>query len=298
MKCFAAFSLFVVLTLGRGVASGADPSPQRTDFAPLNIVRNVTYVTRDEMPLQADIFVPPTEGPFPGVLMVHGGAWRGGKRSHMYRDAMWVASHGYTVATISYRLAPEYKFPAQIEDCRDAVRWMRTNADRYKVDAQRIAGWGYSAGGHLAALLGTSDDPATANDSDEVQPPSSRLQAIVAGGAPCDFTLMAPRAIGLAYWLGKTRGEAPELYRLASPMACATKDDPPIFFYHGELDLIVPSSSPTKMYERMKELGVHSELHLVKDRGHVAAFLSQEALPAAVKFLDDELKHVDERAAE
>ncbi len=298
MKCFAVFSLFVVLAISRGVALGADPAPQPSDVATPKVIRNVTYVTRGETPLQADIFVPPAEGPFPGVLMVHGGAWRAGKRSHMYRDAMWVASHGYTVMTISYRLAPEYKFPAQIEDCRAAVRWMRTNAVRYKIDAQRIAGWGYSAGGQLAALLGTSDDPATANDSDEEQPPSARLQAVVAGGAPCDFTMIGPSAIGLVYWLGKTRGEAPDVYRLASPLAFATTDDPPIYFYHGEFDAIVPTSSPTKMYERMKQLGIHTELHMVKDCGHVTAFLSQEALPTAVEFLDAELKHADERAAE
>ncbi|HEX6963228.1 MAG TPA: alpha/beta hydrolase, partial [Lacipirellula sp.] len=98
------------------------------------------YVERDSGPLKADIYVPEGEGPFPGVLVVHGGAWRMGTRGQLAGVAQQLAEHGFTAVAISYRLAPQFKFPAQIEDCRDAVRWMRTNAHRLKIDPERIGG--------------------------------------------------------------------------------------------------------------------------------------------------------------
>ena len=120
---------------------------------------DVAYADRGDKPLLADVYLPPGEGPFPGVLCIHGGAWRFGDKKRMKGIARQLANNGYTAVAIDYRLAPKHVFPAQLEDCRAALRWIRANANRYHVDPKRIAVFGYSAGGHLAALLGVTDPP-------------------------------------------------------------------------------------------------------------------------------------------
>jgi acetyl esterase/lipase len=165
-----------------------------------------TYVQRESGPLKCDVYTPEGDGPFPGVLVVHGGAWRMGTRGQLAGVAELLAKHGMTAVAISYRLAPQCKFPAQIEDCKEAVRWMRTNAARLKIDPDRIGGYGYSAGAHLVSLLGATD----AKDGLEGVPdpsklPSTRLQCVAAGGTPCDLRLLPPNIEGLSFFLGGSR---------------------------------------------------------------------------------------------
>src|SRR6476659_9232127 len=124
----------------------------------VDVLRNQVFVERDSGPLAADVYRPRGAGPFPGMLVVHGGAWRMGTRADLAAIAKALAEHGYTAVAIDYRLAPQYKFPAQIYDCQAAVRWMREHAKELKIDPNHIGGFGYSAGGHLVALLGTLDD--------------------------------------------------------------------------------------------------------------------------------------------
>jgi acetyl esterase/lipase len=250
-----------------------------------------TYVSRDSGPLKADVYVPQGEGPFPGVLVVHGGAWRMGTRAQLAGVAKVLAERGFTAVAISYRLAPQYKFPAQIDDCKSAVRWMRTEAAKWKIDAERIGGFGYSAGAQLVALLGTTD----ADDGLEGVPnpstlPSTRLQAVAAGGTPCDSRPIPPNVEGLAFWLGDTPARAPEQYRLASPAAFVTADDPPMFFFHGENDDIVPRLSPTKMAAALTATGVANELYVVPKCGHIMACMNWAAIDRAATFLEKHLK--------
>src|SRR5690348_9292666 len=109
----------------------------------VEIIRDRTYIERDSGPLQMDIYRPKGKGPFPGMLVVHGGAWRVGTRGQLAAVAVSLAKNGYTAAAISYRLAPRDKFPAQIFDCQAAVRWMRSHADELKLDPTHIGGFGY-----------------------------------------------------------------------------------------------------------------------------------------------------------
>ena len=125
------------------------------------------------------------------------------------------------------------QFPAQIYDCQAAVRWLRANAAKYKIDPDRIGGYGYSAGGHLVALLGALDDDDFREPGLPADAPSARLQVVVAGGAPCDFRALPADSKRLAYWLGGTPAEKPDAYRDASPANYVTADDPPMFFFHG-----------------------------------------------------------------
>jgi acetyl esterase/lipase len=255
------------------------------------VTRDVSYVTRGETDLKADVYSPDGPGPFPGVLVVHGGAWAGGNKSHMERVSRLLVGHAYTVVAINYRLAPQFPFPAQIEDCKTAVRWMRSNAALYKIDPTHIAGYGYSAGGHLVTLLGTTD-PTCGLEGPDVTPesPDTRLQCVVAGGAPCDFRIMPADNKTLAFWLGGSRAEKPDLYELASPAKFISKDDPPVFFFHGEHDWLVPVASPQFMVAQLKAVGVTASLLTLPQTGHIAAFLDKAPVLEAIKFLDTQLK--------
>ena len=266
-----------------------------TDEAPsgeFEVLANVPYVTRGEQPLRMNLYIPEGDGPFPAVLLVHGGAWRMGNRWHMHSVGQKLASRGYTVASISYRFAPAHQFPAQLEDCADAVRFLRQNAQKYKCDPERIGGFGYSAGGHLVSLLGTCTDyesfPFLQSSPTE---PSTRLQAVVGGGAPCNFTVIDPDQRILVYWLGDTRKNIPEVYEKASPETHVSADDPPMFFYHGQRDRIVRVESPQSMSRTLRDAGVEGEVHTIAGAGHLAASRDPTSIEKAIDFLNRTLKN-------
>ncbi len=257
----------------------------------VDVTYGQSYVDRDGVSLKADVYVPRGDGPFPGVLVVHGGAWRMGTRYQLAGVAKMLAEHGLTAVAISYRLAPEFKFPAQIEDCKAAVRWMRTEAAKWKIDPEHIGGFGYSAGAHLVSLLGTTcPDDGLEGVDDPTRQPSTRLQAVAAGGAPCDFRPLPPEVDGLAFWLGGTQAQLPDQYRKASPAAFVSADDPPFFFFHGETDQLVPLDSPTHMCTNLKAAGVPAELYVVPKLGHMACARDKDAVARAVEFLAAHLK--------
>jgi triacylglycerol lipase len=176
------------------------------------------------------------------------------------------------------------------------VRWLRLHASELKVDPARVGGFGYSAGGHLVALLGALDDAEFREDGVPDDAPSARLQAVVAGGAPCDFRTLPANSNRLAYWLGGSRAAKPEAYRLASPAAFVTSDDPPMFFFHGAGDLLVPIRSPQRMVELLASRGVTAEMYIVDGRGHIATVFDSGALERAAVFLDSHLKTAPEAA--
>lgn len=257
------------------------PAAVQAEMPQVRLVASQPFAQRNGTPLLADLYLPPGDGPFPGVLMVHGGAWAGGSRSHMAAHAMYLARRGYAVATISYRFAPTHQFPAQIEDCRAGLEWLISKAPDFGIDPQRIGAWGYSAGGHLVCLL------AAARSAEEKKP---ALQAVVAGGAPCDFTTEPQHSERLKFFLGGSRSEVPETYVEASPISHVTRNCPPMFLFHGTSDEIVPMESSRVMYERLSDLGVPVTYYKVSGRGHLGAFIDQEARREALKFLDDHLK--------
>ena len=296
-------TLLAYLSLGVHLAVAAErPDPaerpdveQRTHSIQrlLSVKRlfDVPYATRGDQTLKADVYLPEGDGPFPAVLMVHGGAWMAGNKRTMRPAARIVASHGYTVVSINYRLAPLAKFPSQVDDCKAAVRWLRTESDKYKLDPRRVGGYGYSAGAHLVCMLGVTDPKdgleGRGVPADAV---STRLQAVVAGGAPCDLEQIPLDARWIAYFLGGSRREVPEVYRRASPTTFVTPDDPPTFFFHGQADSLVPLKSPKALQSRLDKVGVATEFHEVVKKGHITTFLSEDPVKRAVKFLDRHLK--------
>ncbi len=262
------------------------------DHRPIDPVRDVVYASPDRLELRADIYRPlASAGPFPAVLTVHGGSWRNGTKSRVGAISTRLARAGYLAVAIDYRLAPRYPFPAQLEDCKAAIRWMRANAERLRVDPGRIGAWGYSSGGNLVALLAVTDPSAELEGySDTPGAPSSRLQAAVAGAPPTDFRELPLDAVGYEFWLGGTRRQVPQVYELASPVRYVTRDDPPMFFYHGSDDSLVPISNSETMVALLRRVGVTAELYAIEGAIHMDAGVNPEAARAAVQFLDKHLK--------
>jgi acetyl esterase/lipase len=276
---------FLVLVGGLLLAAPCAAADELYDIIPDQV-----YVERDSGPLQADLYVPHGDGPFPAMIVVHGGAWASGTKAQLAGIATGLAKLGYTAAAISYRLAPQDPFPAQVYDCQAAVRWLRTNAEAYKVDGDRIGGYGYSAGGHLVALLGAMDDDDMCEPGLAAGAASARLQVVVAGGAPCDFRVLPADSQRLAYWLGGTPADKPEAYEQASPTKFVTSDDPPMFFFHGAVDDIVPIRSPQRMVERLKEADVPVEFYEIPEAGHMSAVADRATMLEALAFVDRHLK--------
>ena len=278
-----------LLLLAASVAHGGE----------IEVIRNVAYADDGEPRHVADVYLPEGQGPFPGVLVVHGGAWMMGDKSHLGWVARRLAEQGFAAVSINYRLAPQHKFPAQLEDCQAALTWMLASAGKYRIDADRLAGYGYSAGGHLVTLLAmkNSQPPeptksAAGKDSARLKATCLKatcLKAVVAGGTPCDFRWIPPDQPALAYWLGGTRAECPEAYESASPLCYVGAGNPPILFFHGENDQLVDKRYPTEMSAQLKKLGVASEVLLLPGKEHIMAMFDASAVEAGVAFLR---KHV------
>jgi len=252
----------------------------------------VEYRTGEDFRLTLDVYVPKGDGPFPGLLAVHGGSWRSGTKLNWFRHARKLAKAGYVVVAINYRHAPEHKFPAQIHDCKAAVRWMRINASKYKIDTEQIGGVGYSAGGHLVAMLGTSDsgDGLEGDVPESENEISTRLQAVAAGGAPCEFSWISENSMALSHWLGGTPQSAPQAFRMASPMTFITDDDPPYYFFQGTDDWVVPQSSPKKMHLALQGQAIQSTFQAYDGYGHFALFSHVDALDPVIDFFDRTLE--------
>jgi len=272
--------------------SAREPRPS----ASIEVIRDLTYAERDDTELHADIYRPTDGVTHPGVLVVHGGAWQRGKKWHMARIARQLAEHGYVAVSIEYRLAPRYRFPAQVYDCKEAVRWMRRNATRLHIDPEHIGGFGYSAGGHLVSLLATTDGDDGLEGSDNVGDPPSRIEAAVAGAAPTDLRRFIYNPAFFSF-LGGSKTALPTTYVTASPITFVTPDDPPMFFYHGRHDWMVDVSQSQIMVSSLLRAGVPVEYH-EGGGGHLSTFLFDDsAVNDAVAFLDRWLKEPENQIA-
>ena len=248
------------------------------------IERDVTYGMVDGVALKLDLYYPKSiAGPVPIAVYVHCGGWTSGDKSAGagFQDVQELVGRGYLVAAINYRLAPGYKFPAQIEDVKCAIRFLRANAARYGADPKRIGAWGGSAGGHLVALLGVTDSGAGFDGSGGYLDQSSRIQAVVDMFGPTDLTRLFagvnPRLIETVF--GTTDRNA-EILKKASPVNHVSIDDPPFLLLHGELDKLVPLGQSQILYEKLKETGVPATLVIVKNAGHGFSEAASPILPS------------------
>jgi len=220
--------------------------------------KDIEYGNADGHPLHLDLYRPAKlTRPVPALLFIHGGAWKSGKRQdyHFYTAAF--ARKGYVVATASYRLTGQAPYPAAVQDCKCAVRWLRANAKKYNIDPGKIAAVGGSAGGHLSMMLGYADDPALEGESGHGGV-SSRVSAVVNIYGVYDMTTrIAKESDAVKSFLqGKSFEEAPELYRQSSPMVHLDKDDPPTLILHGTIDETVPVAQSDRLAAHLKRLKI------------------------------------------
>jgi len=222
--------------------------------------KGIVYGRGSGRELELDLYTPrkEKEKPVPGLIFIHGGAWRGGKRSDYHYYGVKFAEAGYVVATISYRLLKEAPFPAAVEDAKCAVRWMRSHAAELGVDPDRIGVAGGSAGGHLAMMLGFSSDVPELEGNGGHAGISSRVQAVVNLYGPADLTTPFGIHSRLVkdFLGGRTFDQAPEVYRQASPLSHLTPDDPPVFIIHGTIDDTVPIAQADLLANRLQELEI------------------------------------------
>jgi triacylglycerol lipase len=250
------------------------------------MVRDVPYASPGGENLLLDVYVPKLKGPLPAVMVVHGGAWRSGSKGQLAKYARDLAARGIVTFAINYRLSPKHKFPAQLEDCQAALKWIRLHADDYKVDPKRIGAIGYSAGGHLVALMGVLGKPGDPNHPET----DTTLAAVCAGGAPCDFRDVEPNNWGLSFWLGGSPKEVPKQYLEASPMAFISESAPPMFFYNGSADVLVKSHQAKAMSLALKAAGVETQFVALEGMGHIFAAIHPPTLEKAYDFL---AKHLE-----
>lgn len=231
------------------------------------------------MSLKLDLYVPGGPGPYPVVVGVHGGSWTSGTRDQNL--SLTQLSRGYAVANIDYRLAPDFIYPAQIEDCKAAVRWLRANASTYRLNPNEIGVIGLSAGGHLAALLGTTAGVA------ELEGPeagnagySSRVQAVVDYFGPTDLLLLHDQAAACepgdpndpteppSQLIGCPIQSCPDATEKANPIRYVSADDPPFLILHGTGDCLVPWQQSQILYDALKAQGLDAKLILVPFATH------------------------------
>ena len=259
--------------------------------------RNLEYARVGDLSLRLDLYMPAkSEAKPPLIVWIHGGGWRNGSKERV-RNA-WLVQEGYALASINYRLSDKGPFPAQIHDCKAAIRWLRANASKFGYDARHIGVAGSSAGGHLAALLGTGagveDLEGTVGSNLEQ---SSRVQAVLDLYGPADMAAMRvpartrrrPHAVTLL--LGGTPKEVPDVAKRASPVTHVTKDDAPFLILHGERDRLVPVQQSTSLHAKLRASGVPSELHVLPGAGHGGpAFDAADTRKRILAFFDRTLK--------
>lgn len=241
--------------------------------------RDVTYGTAGGVDLKMDVYYPKSAtGPLPVVMYVHGGGWTQGDKEDGAGAAAITSLQeaGFLVVSINYRLAPEFRFPAQIEDVKCAVRFLRANAARYSLDPERIGALGGSAGGHLVSLLGVTDDDDGLEGTGAYPEESSRVQAVVDMFGPSDLTRrFEGGAIGQA--LGTrvfgTSDSGSEILKTASPVTYITADDPPFLILQGDSDRLVPPDQSQGLHDLLVAAGVPATLVMVENAGH--AFVPQ-----------------------
>jgi len=240
------------------------------------VYRDMAYVTNGHERQKLDLYIPYSENKLPLIIWVHGGAWHAGSKDD-YAPIDYL-SLGYAVASINYRLSQHDLFPAQIEDCKAAVRWLRANAEIYNLDPDRFGGWGSSAGGHLVALLGTTSD-VTLFDVGEHLNESSSVQAVVDYYGPTDFLQMDDHRLpeGMIHntsdspesqLVGGPIQETKEAVVKANPISYITPNDAPFLIVHGDSDPLVPHHQSVILENGLKEKNVEVIFYTVEGAGH------------------------------
>lgn len=240
---------------------------------------DLPYVANGHELQKLDLYLPERGENLPLIIWIHGGAWRGGNKEDLQAsNILSYLAEGYAVASVNYRLSQHARFPAQIQDCKGAVRYLRVNAKKFDLDPSRFGVWGPSAGGHLVALLATSGDIVEFETGENLTT-SSRVQAAVDFFGPTDFLQMDSHRLptGMVHdvpdspeanLVGGPIHENKAAVAKANPIAYVTEDDPPFLIVHGDADPLVPFHQSILLEDALKKAWVPVSLYKVKEGGH------------------------------
>ncbi|HLF72629.1 MAG TPA: alpha/beta hydrolase [Dehalococcoidia bacterium] len=273
--------------------------PTEVDIpAGVELVRDVEFGTGGGRPLKLHIVRAENREPgarTPAIVYVHGGFWRAGSKETGLERLIPLAQRGYFCVAVEYRLVQESIWPAQIEDCKLAVRWLRAHAGEYGIDRERIGVWGASAGGHLAAMLGAAGDAAQLEGNGGWSDQPSQVQAVVDQFGIADLLTMgknnidhdAPDAPG-SMLIGGPVQENKAAAAAASPVSYLTSNCPPFLILHGTADVIVNVGQGKQLHAAMQAAGLDSTLQLFEGKGHED--LGDESRRMVYAFFDKHLK--------
>jgi len=292
--------LLILLTPAFSYAQPPSPSQIQGRLPKGTIIHgNIPYNNDTLKKHLLDIYLPANaKGKVPLVVFIHGGGWIGNDKyadmGYMPNTVNAMLDNGFAVASIDYRFAQDAVFPGILQDCNKAVSFLYDNAAKYNLDKNKIALMGFSAGGHLASLMGTSHNNKVGNlyFTNSYRP--FKYKAVVDFYGPADLVLLpgnddekAPESI----LIGAKPLERPDLAKAASPITYIDKNDPPFIIFHGEKDNIV-SNKQSKLFQAwLQYYGVKSEITIVKDAPHFGTMYDVEEIRTKViAFLKDELK--------
>ena len=277
------------------------PHAARAEDSTIQVVRDVAYLGEHRAE-KMDLYLPAgkAEKPRPAILIVHGGGWHGGDKAAKREQNIGnnLAAAGYVCASINYRLCKKTEiiadrlrevWPANLQDCRTAVRFLRVKAETYGIDPQHIGAIGGSAGGHLTAMLAVTDGKNDIKAEGLYADFSSRIQAVVPMYGVHDV-------VAQARLKGKSLNKSDEeLCRLASPVTWITSDDPPALILHGTKDALVPVSQSEILHERQSKAGVSSQLVIIDGAPHSFHLQpkQRDLRPAVIEFFDRHLNSDD-----
>lgn len=296
--------LLAASAFAQDTSAAKEKIQQHCDKLNIDVQFDQAYAGNDNPRQALDIYLPKSrksEKPIPVVVYIHGGAWISGDKLAVANRPILAASTGqYAGISVAYRLSNEAKWPAQIHDCKAAIRWVRGNAEKLGLDADHIAVWGTSAGGHLVSMLGTSGDiESLEGDLGPYTDKSSRVTCVINECGPTDFELALtykdgkPQADDVAVigLLGGQPEERASLIKSSSPVTYVTPDDAPFLILHGTKDLRVDFSHATRIDKALEEAGVSSILIPVTDVGH--ALGHPKMIERIRSFVDHHLCGVD-----
>jgi acetyl esterase/lipase len=260
-------------------------------------MKDMSYVTNGHDKQKLDLYLPLKPGG-PLLVYIHGGGWRGGSKKNA--QGLPMLGMGYAIASLEYRFSQDAVFPAQIEDCKAAIRWLRAHAAEYGYDAKHVAAMGESAGGHLTALLAATGDVREFDKGENLEQ-SSAIQCGIDFFGPTDFPgFEPPSAIPavqrsgpeslLTQLFGGEMSEHMDLAKKASPVTWVDKVTAPLFMLHGTKDPLVPVSQSKEMEEKLKAAGVEVKLEIIEGAGHGGKeFFSDDRPKQMVEFLNKHL---------
>ena len=256
-----------VLTLAAWVGIPSEAGDPR-----ISTSNDIVYSRPGGADLRLDLACPAEgAGPFPAVVVFHGGAWRTGSKWGNRPLLAEFARRGYVAISPDYRHCPRDRFPAQVHDAKAAVRWLRSHAAEYRVDVDHIGAMGYSAGGHLAAMLGVTGPDDGLEGEAPPGAPSSKVQAVVNYFGPTDLNAKDVSDLARSLvrdFLGAFPADKPDLAARASPLTFLTADDAPILTFHGTKDPLVPPTQATRFAEAMTRAGLTGRAELIVGAGH------------------------------